>query len=42
MSPTKTYAPYEAITVGLQLPEAGTTFSLAVRDTRTDEPTYDD
>ena len=42
ISPTKTYAPYEAITVGLQLPEAGTTFSLAVRDTRTDEPTYDD
>ena len=39
MSPTKTYQPYEQISVGVQLtPE--TTFSLAVRDTGTDEPTY--
>lgn len=39
---TTTYAPYDPITIGLQLPEPNTTFSLAVRDTRTDEPTYDD
>jgi hypothetical protein len=38
---TTTYAPYEPITIGLQLPTPETTFSLAVRDTRTDEPTYD-
>ena len=38
---TTTYAPYEPITIGLQLPDSATTFSLAVRDTRTDEPTYD-
>lgn len=40
VSPTKTYNPYEEISVGVQLPEPGTTFSLAVRDTGTDEPTY--
>jgi len=39
---TTTYAPYEPITIGLQLPTPETTFSLAVRDTRTDEPSYDD
>ena len=40
-NPTKTYEPYEQITVGVQLtPE--TTFSLAIRDTGTDEPTYND
>ena len=39
---TTTYAPYDPITIGLQLPTPGTTFSLAVRDTRTDEPSYDD
>ena len=39
LNPTKTYEPYEQISVGVQLsPE--TTFSLAVRDTGTDEPTY--
>ena len=39
---TTTYGPYDPITIGLQLPTPETTFSLAVRDTRTDEPTYDD
>lgn len=35
-----TYSPYDPITIGLQLtPE--TTFSLSVRDTNTDEPSYD-
>ena len=38
---TTTYDPYGEITVGLRLP-ANTTFSVAVRDTRTDEPTYND
>ncbi len=37
----RTYAPYEPISLALQLPEPGTVFSLAVRDTGTDEPTYD-
>ena len=37
-----TYEPYDSITIGLQLPTPETTFSLSVRDTRTDEPTYDD
>ena len=41
MNPTTTYAPYEQISVGVQLtPE--TTFSLSIRDTGTDEPTYND
>lgn len=39
---TTTYDPYAPITIGLQLPTPNTTFSVAVRDTRTDEPTYDD
>ena len=39
---SRTYAPYAPITVDLQTPAPNTTFSLAVRDTRTDEPTYDD
>jgi len=38
---TKTYAPYEPITVGVSL-TPNTTFSLSVRDTGTDEPTYND
>ena len=42
LRPTTTYAPYDSITIGLQLPTPETTFSLSVRDTRTDEPTYDD
>lgn len=41
MSPTKTYSPYESISIGLQLPPK-TTFSLAIRDTGTEGPTYDD
>jgi len=41
LSPTTTYAPYAPITVDLQLPPE-TTFSLAVRDSRTDEPSYND
>ncbi len=41
ISPTTTYQPYEQISVGVQLtPE--TTFSIAIRDTGTDEPTYND
>ena len=39
---TTTYAPYDPITIGLQLPTPNTTFSVAIRDSRTDEPTYDD
>ena len=42
LSPTSTYSPYTPITLNLQTPSPNTTFSLAVRDTRTDEPTYDD
>ena len=42
VSSTNTYAPYAPITVSLQTPAPNTTFSLAVRDTRTDEPTYND
>lgn len=42
LNATTTYAPYDSITIGLQLPTPETTFSVAVRDTRTDEPTYDD
>ena len=41
LNPTTTYAPYAPITLMLQLPQPGT-FSLSVRDTATDEPTYDD
>ena len=42
--PTRTYQPYEKIEVPVQLPTAGkpTTFSLAIHDAYTDEPTYDD
>lgn len=39
---TKTYQPYEQIKIGVQTPAPNTTFSLAVRDTNTDEPTYND
>ena len=42
ISSSHTYAPYAPITVDLQTPAPNTTFSLAVRDTRTDEPTYND
>ena len=42
IDPTTTYQPYDPITIGLQLPAPNTTFSVAVRDTRTDEPTYND
>ncbi len=41
LNPTTTYAPYAPITIDLRLPPE-TTFSLAVRDSRTDEPTYND
>ncbi len=41
-TPTTTYAPYAPVTVTLQTPAPHTTFSLSVRDTRTDEPTYND
>ena len=41
LNPTTTYAPYAPITLMLQLPQPST-FSLSVRDTATDEPTYDD
>ena len=41
LSPTRTYEPYEPISIGVQLPP-NTTFSLAFRDTGTDEPTYND
>jgi hypothetical protein len=39
---TTTYDPYAPITISLQTPEPNTTFSVAVRDSRTDEPSYDD
>ena len=39
---TTTYQPYAPITISLQTPSPNTTFSLSVRDTRTDEPTYND
>jgi hypothetical protein len=41
--PTRTYAPYERIELPVQCENISepTTFSLSVRDTRTDEPTYD-
>ena len=42
ISPTTTYDPYAPISVTLQTPAPQTTFSLSVRDTRTDEPTYND
>ena len=42
ISPSTTYSPYQEITVSLQTPAPQTTFSVAVRDTRTDEPTYND
>ena len=41
LSPTTTYQPYEQINVGVQL-TPNTTFSLSIRDTGTDEPTYND
>ena len=42
--PTHTYNPYEKIEVPVTLEgvDGPTTFSLSVRDTNTDEPTYDD
>lgn len=42
--PTKTYEPYERIELPVQCQgvTTPTTFSLAIRDTRTDEPSYDD
>ncbi len=41
---THTYAPYEKVSVDVQLPDVTepTTFSLSIHDTGTDEPTYDD
>lgn len=42
--PTHTYQPYERIEVPVQLPAVShpTTFSLAIHDSYTDEPSYDD
>ena len=42
IAPTRTYQPYEQVNVGVQLPAPNTTFSLSIRDTGTDEPTYND
>jgi len=42
LSPTTTYDPYQEISLTLQTPSPQTTFSLSVRDTNTDEPTYND
>ena len=44
IAPTQTYQPYERIEVPVQLPAVSepTTFSLAIHDTYTDEPSYDD
>ena len=42
LRPTKTYQPFEQITVGVQTPAPNATFSLAIRDANTDEPTYND
>ena len=41
---TRTYAPYETVSVDVQLPQVAepTVFSLSIRDTNTDEPSYDD
>lgn len=39
---TTTFDPYQQVSVTLQTPEPQTTFSVAVRDSRTDEPTYND
>jgi hypothetical protein len=41
MKPTTTYEPYEPVSIGVEL-TPNTTFSLSVRDTGTDEPTYND
>ena len=40
--PTTTYDPYAPVSITLQTPQPQTTFSLSVRDTGTDEPTYND
>ena len=42
VSATATFEPYQQVSVTLQTPEPQTTFSVAVRDSRTDEPTYND
>ena len=39
---TRTFEPYQPVDLQLQLPLPNTTFSIAVRDSRTDEPTYND
>jgi hypothetical protein len=41
---THTYSPFEKVEIPVQLPDVTepTTFSLSIRDTYTDEPTYDD
>lgn len=41
---TTTFSPYQQVEVPVQLPDVHepTVFSLSVRDTRTDEPSYDD
>jgi len=43
MKETDTYEPYQQVEVPVQLPVSEpTVFSLAIHDTNTDEPTYDD
>ena len=44
LSPTHTYEPYERVELPVQLTGVSepTTFSLSIRDTNTDEPTYND
>lgn len=38
----KQYAPYEKISISMTCRDMPNTFSVAIRDTRTDEPTYND
>ena len=42
ISSVTTFAPYAPITLSLQVPEPGATFSLSVRDASTDDPSYND
>ena len=44
LSPTQTYEPYQRVDIPLQLHGISepTNFSLSIRDTNTDEPTYND
>ena len=42
LSPTTTYQPYQQVSIDVETPSPNTTFSIAIRDTGTDEPTYND